>query len=108
MLTKNELARLQQHLTEYDRTREELLELTRKTTRLAGWAIIQIHRQQLSKAKMTLKDAEETFAQVQDLMKCCFGGPPWSIILPGRLHFVEAEALKLLAGASPALLEAHG
>jgi len=45
--------------------------------------------------------------RARDLMKCDFGGPPWSIILPGRLHFVEAEALQLLAGASPVLLEAH-
>ena len=42
-----------------------------------------------------------------NLMKADFGKPPYSIILPGKLHFVEAEALQLMAGASPTLLGAH-
>jgi len=42
-----------------------------------------------------------------NLMKADFGKPPHSIILPGKLHFVEAEALQLIAGASPTLLGAH-
>ncbi len=42
-----------------------------------------------------------------NLAKADFGQPPWSIILPGKLHFMEVEALQLLAGASEALLEAH-
>ena len=42
-----------------------------------------------------------------NLARADFGQPPWSIILPGKLHFMEVEALQLLAGASEALLEAH-
>ena len=42
-----------------------------------------------------------------NLVKNDFGDPPWSIVIPGSLHFMEAEALQLLAGASPELLEAH-
>lgn len=42
-----------------------------------------------------------------NLVESDFGEPPWSIILPGRLHFVEAESLQLLAGASSELLEDH-
>lgn len=42
-----------------------------------------------------------------NLVKGDFGEPPWSIILPGRLHFVEVEALQLLAGAPRTLLEAQ-
>jgi len=42
-----------------------------------------------------------------NLMKADFGKPPHSIILPGKLHFLEAEALQLMAGASPTLLGAH-
>ena len=34
-----------------------------------------------------------------------FGSPSQSIIIPGRLHFMEAEALKILAGAQDADLE---
>ena len=67
MLSKTELTKLQQQLTEYDRTREKLLELSRKTTRLAGWAIIQIHRGQIPKARMTLKDAEQSVTEIVNL-----------------------------------------
>jgi diphthine synthase len=42
-----------------------------------------------------------------NLVKSDFGKPPWSIILPSKLHFVEAEALQLLAGAPRELLEAR-
>jgi len=43
-----------------------------------------------------------------NLMRVGFGGPPYSIIVPGKLHFVEAEALQLMAGASRTLLGCHG
>ncbi len=68
MLSKDELAGLQHKLTDYDKTREKLLELTRKTVRLASWAIVQAHRGQISKAKTTLREAEESIAQVRALL----------------------------------------
>ena len=68
MLSKSELAGLQQRLTDYDKTREKLLELTRKTTRLASWAIIQVHRGQTAKAKATLREAGESIAQIRALL----------------------------------------
>jgi diphthine synthase len=36
---------------------------------------------------------------IQELLKYDFGGPPQSLIFPGKLHFTEAEALIALAGA---------
>ncbi len=36
---------------------------------------------------------------MKDLVKCDFGGPPQSLIFPGDLHFMEAEALVAFAGA---------
>lgn len=36
---------------------------------------------------------------VKDLVKCDFGEPPQSLIFPGDLHFMEAEALVAFAGA---------
>jgi translin len=68
LLSKGELAVLQQKLTGYDKTREKLLELTRKTVRLASWAIVQIHRGQIQKAKTTLRDAEDSVAQMRKLL----------------------------------------
>jgi translin len=68
LLSKDELAGLQQKLTDYDKTREKLLELTRKTVRVSSWAIVQIHRGQVPKAKTTLGDAEESIAQIRALL----------------------------------------
>ncbi|MEM3626656.1 MAG: diphthine synthase [Candidatus Bathyarchaeia archaeon] len=36
---------------------------------------------------------------IRDLMNYNFGGPPHSLIFPGELHFMEAEALMILARA---------
>jgi len=42
---------------------------------------------------------------LEDLLGYDFGGPPHSIIFPGKLHFMEAEALIVLAGAPEKLRE---
>lgn len=36
---------------------------------------------------------------LEDLLRYDFGGPPHSIVFPGKLHFTEAEALTVLADA---------
>ena len=93
MLSKTELAKLQQKLTEHDRTRERLLELTRKTTRLAGWAIIQTHREQTSKAKATLRDAEENIAQMRDLLDQNSEFKQVGYVIVAFQEFAEAKLL---------------
>jgi len=50
----------------------------------------------------------EQFVKVgraQDLLSVDFGDPPHAIIVPGKLHFMEAEALVLFAGADKDLVE---
>lgn len=42
---------------------------------------------------------------LKDLLNYDFGEPPHSIIFPGKLHFMEAEALIVLAGAPENLKE---
>jgi diphthine synthase len=42
---------------------------------------------------------------LKDLLGYDFGDPPHSIIFPGKLHFMEAEALIVLAGAPDSLRE---
>jgi diphthine synthase len=42
---------------------------------------------------------------ISELMNCNFGEPPHSLIFPGELHFMEAEALIILAGAPAKLRE---
>ncbi|MEM2368561.1 MAG: diphthine synthase [Candidatus Bathyarchaeia archaeon] len=42
---------------------------------------------------------------VDELLHYDFGGPPYSLIFPGKLHFMEAEALMVLAGAPSSVME---
>ncbi len=42
---------------------------------------------------------------VENLLQHDWGGPPHCLVFPGELHFVEAEALEVLCGASRDLLE---
>jgi len=41
---------------------------------------------------------------VSEVMREDFGGPPYVLIFPGQLHFVEAEALNLFCGARKELV----
>ena len=42
---------------------------------------------------------------VKDMLNYNFGKPPHTLVFPGRLHFVEAEALVILADAPKRILE---
>jgi diphthamide biosynthesis methyltransferase len=42
---------------------------------------------------------------VENLLRFDWGGPPHCIVLPGRLHFMEVEALEILCGARREILE---
>jgi diphthine synthase len=41
---------------------------------------------------------------IKDLMEADFGAPPYTLIVPGELHFMEAETLVKLFGAPESLL----
>jgi len=41
---------------------------------------------------------------VSEIMRVDFGDPPYSLIFPGTLHFVEAEALEVFCGARKELV----
>ncbi len=42
---------------------------------------------------------------LKELLSYDFGGPPHCIVFPGKLHFMETEALIILAGAPKKLME---
>ena len=50
-------------------------------------------------ARLESPDMVVRAGTVSDLMKEDFGKPPYVLIIPARLHFVEAEALELFCGA---------
>ncbi len=93
MLSKTELSRLQQQITEYDKTREKLLDLTRKITRLAGWAIIQIHRRQIAKAKATLREAEGLVSETSSLLRTRFEFRQVGYVIVAFQELAEARIL---------------
>lgn len=45
--------------------------------------------------------------RVERLQKLDFGQPPHVLIVPGKLHFLEAEALRVFAGAPEEEVEKH-
>lgn len=57
-------------------------------------------------ARAGSEDPQVKAGLVEDLLEYDFGKPPHAMIIPGRLHFTEAEALVVLSGAPKALLEA--
>ncbi len=93
MLPKTELARVQQQVTDYDKTRERLLVLTRKITRLASWVIIQTHRKQLSKSETMLRDAEESIAQIRNLLRERSDFNQAGYVIVAFQEFAEAKIL---------------
>jgi diphthine synthase len=59
-------------------------------------------------ARAGSEDPRVKAGSVKDLLDYDFGKPPQALIIPGRLHFTEAEALIVLADAPQSLLEASG
>ena len=57
-------------------------------------------------ARLGAADERVRSSTILRLIREDFGTPPQSIVLPGKLHFMEVEALKTLAGATSHDLEA--
>lgn len=53
-------------------------------------------------------DAVAKTGIVNELLKYDFGGPPHCLVMPSQLHFMEAEALRILTGAEPEVLKSCG
>lgn len=45
--------------------------------------------------------------RIKNLIRYDFGGPPHLLVFPGRLHFIEVEALQVFADTSKEALEAN-
>jgi len=55
-------------------------------------------------ARLEAPDMIVRASTVSDLMSLDFGRPPYCLIFPAKLHFVEAEALQIFCGASTELV----
>lgn len=56
-------------------------------------------------ARLGSPDATVKADTIENLQKFNWGGPPQCIVLPGKLHFMEIEALKILCKANQELFE---
>jgi diphthine synthase len=55
-------------------------------------------------ARLEAPDMQVTAGRLVDVMRTDFGEPPHLLIFPGKLHFVEAEALHLICHAPKELV----
>ncbi len=91
MLSKTDAEKIQAELFSYDKAREKLQPLTRNATRLCGWAIIQIHRQQLDLAKKTLDEAKQVLDEIQTLVSSHSELPQFGQVLVAFQEYAEAK-----------------
>jgi diphthine synthase len=87
-------------------TINEALALLSKTEQRRKEKIITPNAIVLGVARAGSKNPTVKAGCIKELLKLDFGGPPQSLIFPGELHFMEAEALVTLAGAPEALRRA--
>jgi translin len=69
LISGRDLKRIQKELTSFDDVREKVLGASRIATKLSGWSIIQMHRNEITNAENTLKEAETSLAQITNLLK---------------------------------------
>jgi translin len=68
LLDKKDLEKIQTELEDYDLTREKMFEFSRAATRLSGWAIVQLHRNEVGEAEQTLEKAKDTLTGLRRLL----------------------------------------
>jgi len=91
----------------YYMTIKEGLEYIRKVEVQRGEHVVSERRLMVGVARAGADDATVKAGTMSELLAWDFGGPPHSLIVPSQLHFMEAEALKILAGASPEAVKGY-
>ncbi|HXZ90470.1 MAG TPA: hypothetical protein VEG61_05355 [Candidatus Dormibacteraeota bacterium] len=84
---------IQEELLSYDKAREQLQTLTRTVTRLCSWAIIQVHRGNLSQANKTISDAKDSLDALQTLLSSHAELPQFGQVLVAFQEYAEAKLL---------------
>jgi translin len=97
MLSKKDLSAIQRDLTQFDRSRERVLDLSRAATRMASSSILNIHRGDLKAASATLEQAEKT---LQEIEKSSVDAPELRSsngVIVAFQEYVEAITLRKIA-----------
>jgi translin len=109
MLAKSDMHQIQAELLSYDKAREQLQTLTRSVTRLCSWAIIQVHRGNLSQANKTLSEAKDSLDELQTLLASHSELPQFGQVLVAFQEYAEAKLLfHLKRGGKVATLKEVG
>jgi len=96
VLSKNDMHQIQAELLSYDKAREQLQTLTRSVTRLCSWAIIQVHRGNLSQASKTISEAKDSLDELQTLLSSHSELPQFGQVLVAFQEFAEAKLVYCL------------
>ena len=87
------MQQIQAELLSYDKAREQLQTLTRTVTRLCSWAIIQVHRGNVSQANKTLTEAKDSLDQLEALLSSHSELPQFGQVLVAFQEYAEAKLL---------------
>ena len=93
MLSKSDIERIQKELLSYDKARERLQVLTRNVTRLCGWSMIQIHRNQFAQANKTLGEAKQGLDEIAKLLSDHAELPQFGQVLVAFQEYAEGKLL---------------
>ena len=93
MLSKADMEKIQNELLSYDKARERLQVLTRNATRLCGWAMVQIHRGNLSQASKTLSEAKQALDEIEQLLSAHVELPQFGQVLVAFQEYAEGKLL---------------
>ena len=86
-------------------TANEGMEILLEMERRKGEGIISADTLIAVVARASSNDAMIRAGYIKDLMKEDFGSPPHCIVIPGDMHFMEAQALVKIAGAPENILK---
>jgi len=93
MLSKSDMEKIQTQLLSYDKARERLQVLARNATRLCGWAMVQIHRGNLSQADKTLSEAKQALDEIEKLLSAHVQLPQFGQVLVAFQEYAEGKLL---------------
>ena len=97
MLSKKDLNAIQKDLSQFDRTREKILDLSRAATRLASSSILEIHRGDLKAADLTIEKAESTLKEIEKVSEAAPDLRGSNGVLVAFQEYVEAITLRNVA-----------
>ncbi len=97
MLLRKDLASIQRDLSQYDRSRERVLDLSRAATRMASSSILDIHRGDLKAASLTLERAEKTLQEIEKLSTSAPELRSSNGVIVAFQEYVEAITLRKVA-----------